>query len=88
MIALVNAGYAVLAFDQAGFGSRMGEFAPFYKRHPTPVASIAAPAQMRQCNQRIAHVVAHVALLPLRAFDQDRNRRLRLGVAERENSVA
>jgi pimeloyl-ACP methyl ester carboxylesterase len=33
ILALVNAGYAVLAFDQAGFGSRMGEFAPFYKRH-------------------------------------------------------
>ena len=32
ILALVNAGYAVLAFDQAGFGSRMGEFAPFYKR--------------------------------------------------------
>ena len=30
ILALVNAGYAVLAFDQAGFGSRMGEFAPFY----------------------------------------------------------
>lgn len=34
ILALVNAGYAVLAFDQAGFGSRMAEFAPFYKRHP------------------------------------------------------
>jgi pimeloyl-ACP methyl ester carboxylesterase len=34
ILALVNVGYAVLAFDQAGFGSRMGEFAPFYKRHP------------------------------------------------------
>jgi dienelactone hydrolase len=34
ILALVNAGYAVLAFDQVGFGSRMGEFAPFYKRHP------------------------------------------------------
>ena len=34
ILALVNAGYAVLAFDQAGFGSRMDEFAPFYKRHP------------------------------------------------------
>ena len=34
ILALVNAGYAVLAFDQAGFGSRMGEFASFYKRHP------------------------------------------------------
>ena len=34
ILALVNAGYAVLAFDQAGFGSRMGEFAPFYERHP------------------------------------------------------
>ncbi len=34
ILALVNAGYAVLAFDQAGFGSRMGEFAPFYRRHP------------------------------------------------------
>jgi len=34
ILALVNAGYAVLAFDQTGFGSRMGEFAPFYKRAP------------------------------------------------------
>ena len=34
ILALVNAGYAVLAFDQIGFGSRMGEFDPFYKRHP------------------------------------------------------
>jgi dienelactone hydrolase len=34
ILALVNAGYAVLAFDQIGFGSRMAEFAPFYKRHP------------------------------------------------------
>jgi pimeloyl-ACP methyl ester carboxylesterase len=34
ILALVNAGYAVLAFDQTGFGSRMGEFSPFYKRHP------------------------------------------------------
>jgi pimeloyl-ACP methyl ester carboxylesterase len=34
ILALVNAGYAVLAFDQIGFGSRMGEFAPFYRRHP------------------------------------------------------
>ena len=34
ILALVNAGYAVLAFDQVGFGSRMGEFAPCYKRHP------------------------------------------------------
>jgi dienelactone hydrolase len=34
ILALVSAGYAVLAFDQAGFGSRMGEFAPFYQRHP------------------------------------------------------
>jgi pimeloyl-ACP methyl ester carboxylesterase len=34
ILALVNAGYAVLAFDQVGFGSRMSDFAPFYKRHP------------------------------------------------------
>ena len=34
ILALVNAGYAVLAFDQAGFGSRMAEFGPFYQRHP------------------------------------------------------
>jgi cephalosporin-C deacetylase-like acetyl esterase len=34
ILALVQAGYAVLAFDQAGFGSRMGEAAPFYDRYP------------------------------------------------------
>jgi len=34
ILALVNAGYAVLAFDQVGFGSRMGDFASFYQRHP------------------------------------------------------
>jgi len=34
ILALVQAGYAVLAFDQAGFGSRMEEAAPFYDRHP------------------------------------------------------
>jgi dienelactone hydrolase len=34
ILALVQAGYAVLAFDQSGFGSRMGEAAPFYDRHP------------------------------------------------------
>ncbi len=32
--ALVNAGYAVLAYDQAGFGSRMAETAGFYDRTP------------------------------------------------------
>jgi dienelactone hydrolase len=34
ILALVQAGYAVLAFDQAGFGSRMSEAAPFYDRYP------------------------------------------------------
>jgi dienelactone hydrolase len=34
VLALVKAGYAVLAFDQCGFGSRMGEIGPFYDRHP------------------------------------------------------
>ena len=34
ILALVQAGYAVLAFDQTGFGSRMEEAAPFYRRHP------------------------------------------------------
>lgn len=34
VLALVQAGYAVLAFDQSGFGSRMSEAAPFYDRHP------------------------------------------------------
>jgi cephalosporin-C deacetylase-like acetyl esterase len=34
ILALVQAGYAVLAFDQAGFGSRMEEAAPFYNRYP------------------------------------------------------
>jgi dienelactone hydrolase len=34
ILALVKAGYAVLAFDQSGFGSRMSETAPFYDRYP------------------------------------------------------
>ena len=34
ILALVQAGYAVLAYDQAGFGSRMTEFAPFPDRQP------------------------------------------------------
>ncbi|HVX83514.1 MAG TPA: alpha/beta fold hydrolase [Phycisphaerae bacterium] len=34
ILALVKAGYAVLAYDQAGFGSRMKEAAPFYDRYP------------------------------------------------------
>lgn len=34
ILALVQAGYAVLAYDQSGFGSRMGETAPFYHRYP------------------------------------------------------
>ncbi len=34
ILALVQAGYAVLAYDQSGFGSRMGESAPFYNRYP------------------------------------------------------
>lgn len=34
ILALVKAGYAVLAYDQCGFGSRMAESAPFYDRHP------------------------------------------------------
>ncbi len=34
ILALAQAGYAVLAFDQSGFGSRMGETAPFYDRYP------------------------------------------------------
>jgi dienelactone hydrolase len=34
ILALVKAGYAVLAYDQSGFGSRMNEFAPFYERSP------------------------------------------------------
>jgi len=32
ILALVKAGYAVLAFDQSGFGSRMNETGPFYDR--------------------------------------------------------
>ena len=32
--ALVKEGFAVLAFDQTGFGSRSGESAPFYGRYP------------------------------------------------------
>ena len=32
--ALVREGFAVLAFDQTGFGSRCGEYAPFYDRWP------------------------------------------------------
>ncbi len=34
VLALVQAGYAVLAFDQCGFGSRMSELGPFYARTP------------------------------------------------------
>jgi pimeloyl-ACP methyl ester carboxylesterase len=34
ILALVRAGYAVLAFDQSGFGSRMSEAGPFYERYP------------------------------------------------------
>jgi len=34
VLALVQAGYAVLAFDQCGFGARMGEIGPFYDRTP------------------------------------------------------
>jgi pimeloyl-ACP methyl ester carboxylesterase len=34
ILALVRAGYAVLAYDQSGFGSRMNELGPFYDRYP------------------------------------------------------
>ncbi len=34
ILALVHAGYAVLAYDQSGFGSRMSESGPFYDRYP------------------------------------------------------
>ena len=34
ILALARAGYAVLAYDQSGFGSRMGEIGPFYDRYP------------------------------------------------------
>jgi pimeloyl-ACP methyl ester carboxylesterase len=34
ILALVKAGYAVLAYDQVGFGSRWSEAAPFYDRYP------------------------------------------------------
>lgn len=34
ILALVKAGYAVLAYDQAGFGSRQHESGPFYDRYP------------------------------------------------------
>jgi pimeloyl-ACP methyl ester carboxylesterase len=34
ILALVRAGYAVLAYDQSGFGSRMSETGPFYDRYP------------------------------------------------------
>ncbi|HEX4750193.1 MAG TPA: alpha/beta fold hydrolase [Bryobacteraceae bacterium] len=34
ILALVRAGYAVLAYDQSGFGSRMNEAGPFYDRYP------------------------------------------------------
>jgi pimeloyl-ACP methyl ester carboxylesterase len=34
ILALVRAGYAVLAYDQSGFGSRLGETGPFYDRYP------------------------------------------------------
>ncbi len=34
ILALVQAGFAVLAFDQCGFGSRQAEIGPFYDRYP------------------------------------------------------
>lgn len=34
ILALVHAGYAVLAYDQSGFGSRLTETGPFYDRYP------------------------------------------------------
>jgi len=34
ILALVQAGYAVLAYDQSGFGARMSEAGPFYERYP------------------------------------------------------
>ena len=34
ILALAQAGYAVLAFDQSGFGSRLMETGPFYDRYP------------------------------------------------------
>ncbi|MBT9333081.1 alpha/beta fold hydrolase [Paracidobacterium acidisoli] len=34
ILALVQAGYAVFAYDQSGFGSRLGETGPFYGRYP------------------------------------------------------
>lgn len=34
ILALVKAGYAVLAYDQSGFGSRLSETGPFYERYP------------------------------------------------------
>jgi pimeloyl-ACP methyl ester carboxylesterase len=34
ILALVQAGYAVFAYDQSGFGSRLNETGPFYGRYP------------------------------------------------------
>ncbi|HVW07233.1 MAG TPA: alpha/beta fold hydrolase [Bryobacteraceae bacterium] len=34
ILALTQAGYAVLAYDQSGFGARMAETGPFYDRYP------------------------------------------------------
>ena len=34
ILALVHAGYAVLAYDQSGFGSRLSETGAFYDRYP------------------------------------------------------
>lgn len=34
ILALVQAGYAVLAYDQSGFGTRLSETGPFYERYP------------------------------------------------------
>jgi len=34
ILALVHAGYAVLAYDQSGFGSRLSETGNFYNRYP------------------------------------------------------
>jgi len=34
ILALAHAGYAVMAYDQSGFGSRMNETASFYEKYP------------------------------------------------------
>ncbi|MBL8796795.1 MAG: alpha/beta fold hydrolase [Planctomycetia bacterium] len=56
---LVNEGFAVFAFDQIGFGSRIGEAKQFYERHPRwsllgrMVADVHAAVDALTDNERV-----------------------------------